>query len=119
MKLKVILAKKLKTFLKESFTGSVVTNDLEPGLIKYEIKRSLQRPFKLAVFIITVDIAPEDVLYYCEQYYLERDWLKLSGKTVDINHNGLDDFFERNGENLFLALTPLGDSRIQITIVNF
>lgn len=117
MTLERILSKKLKTFLKESFPGSVVTNNLKPGFIKSLIK-TLDKNFTLSVFTMTTDASPEDILSFCEMYYFERDWLKQSERIVDIKHNGMDLSFERDNEKLFVILSPF-EKFVQITIVTF
>jgi hypothetical protein len=111
-----ILKKKLKTFLKESFPGSIVSNNLKPGLILSLMVKIVQDPFRIHVFTMTTQVAPEDILYYSEQYYFERNWLKESERIVDIKHNGMDLSFERDDERLFVILSPF-KTFVQITTV--
>lgn len=120
MTIERILKKKLKTFLKESFPGSDVTNNLESRLALPSIVEILEKPFRLSVFTITTtdDAHPEDFLSLCEQYYFERCWLKQDEKIFAIKHNGLDMSFERDGEKMFLILSPF-EKFIKITIIRF
>jgi len=118
MTLERILNWKLKTFLRESFPGLKVSNNLKPGFIKPLMVRILKQPFRLCVFSMTTDIVPENILYYCEQYYFERDWLKQSERIVDISHNGFDLSYKRGDERLFLLLAPYEDF-LQVTTVRW
>jgi hypothetical protein len=116
MTLERILKKKLKTFLNEGFPGSIVSNNLKLGLILPLMVKIVQDPFRIHVFTMTTQVAPEDILYLSEQYYFERNWLKKSEKIVDIRHNGMDLSFERDGERLFVILSPF-KTFVQITTV--
>lgn len=118
MTLEAILKMKLKTFLSRSFSGSVVTNDLKPGMIKFLIAKVLNKSFNLNTFTIKTTEDPSNVLLCCEQYYFERDWLIQSKQILNIDHNGSDLSFIRDEERLFLILSPF-DGFIQITTAKF